>query len=156
MVKVSVVVPVYNAARYLHECIDSILGQTLEDTQIICVDDASTDGSPAILQDYAERDARLEILVQECTQFAGAARNRGLEAAKGKYLVFWDADDFFEPDALEKLYLQCEKDAADICICGGRVFDMATQRFVASNHFLDLDFFYPRYPYHCLFNGVRR
>lgn len=117
-IKVSVIVPIFNAAPYLHECMDSILAQTLEDIEVICVDDGSTDDSPSIIKGYSAKDSRVIVLSQQ-NQYAGVARNHGMEIAKGKYLVFWDADDFFEPSALEKMYYRCEEDQADICVCGG-------------------------------------
>ena len=112
--------------------------QTLREIEIICVDDASDDLSPSILEEYARLDARLIIIRHEHNQYAGVARNSGLCVAKGKYVVFRDADDFFEPDALKLMYLQCEKDEADVCVCGGRIYDMVTQRLVSVDHYLNL------------------
>lgn len=116
-IKVSVIVPVYNSAPYLRQCLDSIVGQTLREIEIICVDDGSTDESPAILDEYAAADSRLRVLHQQ-NQYAGVARNNGMAQACGKYLMFWDSDDYFDLTALEKLYNQCEADEADICVCG--------------------------------------
>ena len=96
---VSVIVPVHNAEKYLEQCLESILGQTLGDIEVICVNDRSTDGSAVILDSFAEKDPRLSVL-QSPGLGAGGARNIGLRAAKGKYLSFLDADDFFEPDML--------------------------------------------------------
>lgn len=121
MPKVSVVVPVYNVERYLRQCLDSILGQTLRDIEVVCVDDGSTDGSLAILREYAAMDDRVTVIEQR-NQFAGVARNAGKAIARGKYLVFWDSDDYFDLTALEKMYDQIEKDEADICVCGNRRF----------------------------------
>lgn len=101
--KVSVVIPVYNVADYLSECLNSILNQTLEDIEVICVDDGSTDGSLDILRHYEEHDMRLQVLTQK-HMTAGAARNTGLDRARGEYVIFLDADDFFAPDMLEKTY----------------------------------------------------
>ena len=120
-VKVSVIVPVYNAEPYLRQCLDSIVGQTLPEIEIICVDDGSTDSSPAILEEYRAHDGRVRIIRQE-NLYAGAARNAGMAAAQGKYLMFWDADDYFDVTALEKLYAKCEADQADICVCGGKQY----------------------------------
>ena len=116
---VSVIVPVYNAERHLRQCLMSIALQTLDSIEIICVDDGSTDGSAEILHEFASTDSRFVILEQE-NEFAGRARNKGIQKARGKYLVFWDADDYFELEALEKLYNRCEADAADIAVCGAR------------------------------------
>ena len=113
--KVSVIIPVYNAEQYLHQCLDSVCNQTLCDIEIICVDDGSTDNSLAILREYQNLDPRILVLTQE-NAGGGAARNHGLEVAKGEYLSFLDSDDFFELTLLEKVYLKCESDAADIGI----------------------------------------
>ena len=96
MVKVSVIIPVYNVEPYLKQCMDSVVGQTLKDIEIICVDDGSTDGSLDILREYAAEDNRIQIIEQK-NAGAGAARNNGMRHATGKYLSFLDSDDFFEP-----------------------------------------------------------
>ncbi len=116
MVKVSVVLPVYNEERYLKQCLDSICSQTMKEIEIICVDDGSTDASPKILQDYAKEDFRIRLITQE-NQYAGAARNKGMKQALGKYLLFLDADDFYAPDMIEKMAGKAEETDADIVIC---------------------------------------
>lgn len=101
---VSVIIPTYNVEQYIGECLDSVLSQTLRDLEIICVDDCSTDSSPAILAEYAARDSRLRVLRQPSNMRPGAARNRGMDEARGKYLYFMDADDTLaEPSALMEL-----------------------------------------------------
>ena len=117
MIKVSVIVPVYNGEKYLEQCLDSICNQTLQEIEIICVDDGSTDSSWDILNRYKDQDDRIQLYRQQ-NLYAGVARNTGKSHATGEYLVFWDCDDFFEPDALEKMYDQCQQDQADICVCG--------------------------------------
>lgn len=114
--KVSVILPVYNEEEYLSQCLDSICNQTLKEIEIICVDDGSTDHSLQILQRYASVDSRIRVLTQQ-NRFAGAARNHGMEYAAGQYLAFLDGDDYFQPDMLEKMYRQAEKNQADILIC---------------------------------------
>ena len=116
-IKVSVIVPVYNAERYLGQCMDSITGQTLKEIEIICVDDGSEDNSAEILRQYRERDKRVRIVRQE-NAGAGAARNRGLAEASGEYLSFLDADDFFEPDMLECAYRKAKKGKAQVLVFG--------------------------------------
>ncbi len=117
MVKVSVIVPVYNVEKYLRQCLDSICAQTLSDIEIICVNDGSTDSSLEILNEYKEADERFLVISQE-NQYASVARNNGMKHATGEYLVFWDSDDFFEETALEKMYEQAKKCDADVCVCG--------------------------------------
>jgi len=100
-IKVSIIIPVYNAEKYIREDLDSLLGQSLREIEVICVDDGSKDSSLKILEDYQRKDDRIKILKQE-NKGAGAARNEGMKEAKGDYLIFLDADDFFEKDMLEK------------------------------------------------------
>lgn len=116
MVKVSVIIPVYNEEQYLKQCLDSVCVQTLEEIEILCVDDGSTDSSPQILAEYAKRDPRIKILTQK-NRFAGVARNHGMKYAVGEYLSFLDADDYFAADMLEKMYRRAEEYRADITIC---------------------------------------
>ena len=104
MVKVSVLVAVYNAEAYLRDCLDSLVGQTLREIQIICVDDASTDGSWDILQEYAQKDSRIEIVHLEENQGMSNARNTALQHAKGQYICMLDSDDWYSSDAMEKAY----------------------------------------------------
>lgn len=96
----SVIVPVYNAARFLPQCLDSLLGQTYMNLEIICVDDGSTDDSLAVLKEYAAKDERIKVMHQE-NAGVSAARNRGLALATGELITFVDADDWLEPDAYE-------------------------------------------------------
>ena len=111
MPKVSVIIPVYNVEKYLHECLDSLLNQTLKDIEIIAVDDGSTDSSLKILKDYAKKDKRLKVLTQE-NKGAGAARNLGMKHATGSYLSILDSDDYFDHSMLELLYKKAEKTKA--------------------------------------------
>lgn len=134
-VKVSVVIPVYNSEKYLKKCLNSVINQTLRETEIICVDDGSTDSSAEILNEFAQKDSRFVILKQ-ANLFAGVARNNGLKAAHGKYIVFWDADDYFEPDALRIMYVQCEKENADICLCAAASFDSDNEKKAVDESFL--------------------
>lgn len=123
---VSVIVPVHNAEKYLEQCLESILGQTLEEIEVICINDRSTDSSAVILDGFAKRDPRLSVL-QSPGLGAGGARNIGLRAAEGKFLSFLDADDFFEPDMLEATVEQTERDNSDIVVYGSWVHDTVRQ-----------------------------
>ncbi len=114
--KISVVMPIYNTDRYLAKSLLSLLDQTFNDFEIICVNDGSTDKSADILEKFAKKDSRIKIINQK-NQYAGVARNNGLAVAKGKYIIFLDSDDYFYPDMLEKLYIKSEKTDADITMC---------------------------------------
>lgn len=116
MVKVSVLVAVYNAESYLRQCLDSLVGQTLREIQVICVDDASTDGSWEILQEYAGKDARVEIVRLEKNGGQAKARNIALQKAKGAYVCFLDSDDWFAPDSLETVARAFERDEEIGCV----------------------------------------
>ena len=100
--KVTVIMAVYNAEEYLHESIGSLLNQTYREIEIICVDDCSTDGSKAILEDYARKDARIRVLSTEKNSGVAAARNKAVEAMTGTLTTFLDADDWMSEDAIEK------------------------------------------------------
>ena len=122
MPKISIVIPIYNVEKYLRECLDSILNQTFQDFEIICVDDGSTDKSLEILQEYKRKDDRFVILQQRHAG-AGAARNHGIKLAEGKYIQFLDSDDYFEPNLLEEMYNRAEKFGAEITVCSSRKVD---------------------------------
>ena len=111
--KVSVVVPVYNAAPYLPECLESLIHQTLQDIEIICVDDGSMDASLQILQNYAATDNRINIYTQE-NSGPSVARNNGLKLAQGKYVQFLDSDDYLDSRTLETLYTKAEQNNLEI------------------------------------------
>ena len=115
MIRISVIVTVYNTSKYLRRCMDSIIHQSLKDIEIICIDDGSTDESLEILKEYSRKDNRVIVISQE-NSGAGAARNTGMQYAKGKYLSFLDSDDFFEENLLELAYKYAEKDSADFVV----------------------------------------
>ncbi len=121
-VDVSVVVPVFNGERHLKQCVDSLLCQTLRNVEFIFVDDGSTDRSMEFLRGYRKRDDRIRILTQR-NQYAGVARNNGMEEATGKYIIFLDSDDFFLPTMLEEAYEHAEKHQAEITIFGYSKYD---------------------------------
>lgn len=113
--EISIVVPVYNAKKYLHDCLESLLTQSFENIEVICVDDGSRDISGRICDDYALKDRRIKVIHQE-NQGAGAARNTGLTEAKGVYVAFLDADDMYRPNALAKAYAYAVTYTSDIVI----------------------------------------
>ena len=116
MPKISVIMPVYNVELYLRECLDSVRAQSFTDWECICVDDGSTDASPAILDEYAAKDSRFRVINCEHTN-AGAARNAGLDIAQGEYLSFLDSDDVFAPQMLEVMAEVLDETSADIVSC---------------------------------------
>lgn len=103
-IKVSVIVPVYNSERHLRECLDSIRQQTLKDIEIICVDDGSSDGSLAILDEYENMDKRITVLQNLTNKGTGYSINKGIRYSHGEYIAEVDADDFIDPDMYEQLY----------------------------------------------------
>ncbi len=110
MCKVSVIIPVYNVEKYLGACLDSVLAQTLREIEVICIDDASPDRCPEILDEYAKTDPRIQVIHLPENHQQGYGRNRGLERAKGKYVYFLDSDDMITPTAMEELYELAERD----------------------------------------------
>lgn len=112
--KVSVIVPVYNVEKYLHQCVDSVLGQTYQDLEVILVDDGSTDGCPAICDKYARMDSRVRVIHQENGGLS-AARNTGIEHITGEYVMFLDSDDYWMQDtALEIITNRLRMTDADV------------------------------------------
>lgn len=126
--KVSVIIPIYNAAEFLPECLESILGQSLTDIEIICVNDGSPDNSLDIIKKYADKDHRLKWITQE-NQGAGAARNNGMRQAEGEYLAFLDSDDFFDENMLRDAYEAAHEANADVCVFDADLYNQRTQEF---------------------------
>lgn len=118
MVKVSVIVPVYNAGLFLRECMESLVNQTLTDIEIICIDDSSTDESLSILHEYQSRDERVKIICNKANLGAAESRNEGLAEAAGKYVQFVDADDYLKAGTLENLFRTAENRKSDMCFLG--------------------------------------
>lgn len=117
MPKVSIIIPVYNMEKYLRQCLDSVVNQTLQDIEIICIDDCSTDNSLLILKEYAEKDIRFHIIEQKENCGQGRARNIAIDTAKGEYIAFVDPDDWIEPEMCEKMYNQAKLLSSEIVIC---------------------------------------
>lgn len=116
-IKLSIIVPVYNAEKYLEKCLTSLVNQTLKDIDIICVDDGSSDNSLKILKKFREQDSRILILEQS-NHGQSAARNHGIAYVSGEYLGFVDSDDWVDLDYFEKLYLAAKKYECDIACAG--------------------------------------
>lgn len=137
--KISTIIPVYNAEKYISRCLDSILNQDIEPQEIICVDDGSTDGSLAILRRYESAHDNIHVLTQQ-NCYAGAARNYGLKIAKGEYIHFMDADDYVLPGSYVKVYETAITHSADYVKTRSRTFDMQSGTFTDRNYFSMSDF----------------
>lgn len=133
---ISVLIPVYNVEKYLEECLDSVVGQTLKDIEIVCIDDGSTDGSGRICDVYADKDPRIRVFHKE-NQGVGLTRNLAIDEAEGEYVCFLDPDDAY-PDShiLEKLYKAASEN--DALIAGG-----SFSQLNESNGVLQTEFKYP-------------
>ena len=139
-IKVSVIMAVFNAEKYLHQAIDSLISQTLGDIEIILVDDGSSDGSLSILRDYEKSDSRIRVLQNTVdSDGAAAARNLGVSKAHGEYLSIVDSDDFFEPDMLKEAYERAKNEQADVVIFDGYRFDDMNQSDLERNTILVRD-----------------
>lgn len=117
MVKVSVIIPVFNNEQYLKECLDSICNQTLSDIEIICVNDGSEDNSLQIIEEYKQKDNRI-ILINQDNMGQSSARNNGLKIATGEYIGFVDSDDYIDKDFYEKLYNSAALNNLDMAVAG--------------------------------------
>lgn len=135
-IKVSVIMPIYNAYDYLRPAMDSVLDQTLGELEIICVDDGSTDSSLDVLKEYQAKDSRVRILTEN-NAGPSWARNKGLARARGEYIIFLDADDFYEPTLLLRMYERAERDNLDITITEYDIYDDRSATFeprIRSDH----------------------
>lgn len=140
---ISIIVPIYNAERFLDACLDSIIYQTYTDLEILLVDDGSTDSSYEICKEYADKDRRIQVF-QKPNGGPSDTRNYGIERASGEYLMFFDSDDYADPMLCEKLLSTIERDESDFAFCG--YYNVATARttrrrlFSESRVFRDDDF----------------
>ncbi len=117
MPNLSIIVPIYKVEPYLRRCIDSILAQTFTDFELILIDDGSPDGCGAICDEYAQKDNRIIVIHQE-NQGVSAARNAGLDIARGEFIGFVDPDDWVSPEMFESLHRAAVQNGRDIAICG--------------------------------------
>lgn len=125
---VSVIIAAYNCDKYINQCIDSLLNQSFKNFEIIVVDDGSTDRTYSILNEYKTKNKNLYIYRQK-NKYAGVARNNGLSRAKGEYVLFLDADDFFEPNMLMLAYQRAKSVDADMVVFKGREYNDVTKEF---------------------------
>lgn len=119
--KFSIIIPVYNVENYLSQCLDSVINQTLLDIEIICVNDGTKDHSREVLEAYQKKDERIQI-VDKANGGLSSARNAGLKAATGDYIVFLDSDDYLEHRACERLYYEVLEHRPDIIVFGSHIF----------------------------------
>ena len=129
--KVSVIMPVYNADDYIVEAIETVLSQTLRDFELICVDDGSTDKSVEIIKSFAKKDDRVKLFEMSHIGVS-TARNKGLLKSQGEYVIFLDADDFYEDTLLEKLYNAAKENNLDIVATDFDLYDNKKDRFIKS------------------------
>lgn len=127
--KISIVIPVYNVGQYLCQCLDSIITQTIQDYEVILVDDGSTDESPSICDKYAEKNKRFTVIHQK-NEGSAKARNTGLDKATGEYIAFIDSDDWINEDHLQNLQKRAEETEADIVISSYYFFDGKQDTYV--------------------------
>lgn len=126
--KISILIPVYNAEKYVSKCLDSLLKQTFTDFEIICLNDGSSDNSFDVCQLFARQDKRIRALTQKNAGVA-RTRNRLVDEAQAQYIAFVDADDWVEPTYVEKLYQKAQETGADITKCFFKEFDTVSQKF---------------------------
>jgi len=156
--KISVIIPIYNTEKYLVECLNSVINQTLKNIEIICIDDGSTDNSSNILQIYNESDERFVLLKQK-NRGAAASRNKGIEISRGKFISFLDSDDkYYDNFALEFLYKKAKNNIAIISGGGMEIREEKNNQTFSGNLIFNhegfisykdyqFDFFYQRFIY---------
>ena len=131
--KLSIVAAVYNLEKYLPRCLDALVGQTLQEIEIICVDDGSTDSAPKIIDEYAQKYPEKVKAFHKENGGEFTTRNYGLERATGEYVTFVDTDDYVAPDWAEKLYNAAKENDADMAVCGFERIDLDTGKVVSTN-----------------------
>ena len=132
-VKLSIVVAVYNLEEYLPRCLEALVNQTLQDIEILCVDDGSTDSAPQIIDEYAKKYPQKVKAFHKPNGGEFTTRNYGLERATGEYVTFVDTDDYVELDWAEKLYNAAKENDADLAVCGFERIDLDTGKVVSKN-----------------------
>ena len=128
MCKISIIVPVYNSSEYLERCLDSLMGQTLEDIEIIVVNDGSTDCSESIIKKYQKRDKRIKLINKE-NGGQSSARNLGLNNAKGEYISFVDSDDYIDINLCKDTFQVAKKEKCDIVVFDSYITDSLTNNY---------------------------
>lgn len=129
-VKISVILPAYNAERYISKTIDSLLEQTIKDFEIICINDGSKDKTLELLSEYTKKDNRV-VIIDKKNEGVWKARLDGIRNAKGKYITFIDSDDYVNNNFLEELYKNITKNNSDIAVCGFQRIDFETKKIIS-------------------------
>ncbi len=130
---ISVIIPVYNAEKYLKQCVDSVLNQTYKNFEIILVNDGSADSSGKICDDYASQYDFIKV-IHKPNGGASTARNKGIKAAEGKYIFFLDSDDWITENALERLVVTADKESADLVFCEAKAIDDESNAVLNGNY----------------------
>lgn len=143
MVKISVIIPIYNMENYLAECLDSVISQSLREIEIICINDGSTDNTQYILDQYKKKDNRIKVFCQTNAGLS-VARNEGIKYSNGKYLIYLDADDKLQHQALKELYFAAEKYKYDIVYFSAKVFTTEKGNVFIENEMNRLNAYYLR------------
>ncbi len=139
-VRISIIIPVYNNETYLKACLDSVLSQGMEELEVICINDASTDRCAEVLEEYAQKHSHVRVISYEQNKSASQARKDGVLLSKGKYILFVDGDDLLEPGACRELYMEMEKDPVDILHFGTTILNWSgveTSRIQAMERLLE-------------------
>ena len=132
-IKISTIMPVFNASKFLKQSIECVLNQTLKDIELICVDDGSTDNSLQIIEEYAKKDSRVKVVKQQ-NMTAGAARNNGLKYASGEFIHYFDADDWMKLNCYETLWNKVDGTDVDFCVFQFSTYNQVTKEFKTSPH----------------------
>lgn len=143
---ISVIIPVYNVEKYLRECLDSVINQTFNDIEIICVNDGSTDASREILEEYKQKDNRI-IIIDKVNGGLSSARNAGMAAASGEFIAFIDSDDIVDITMLEKLYKNITSLNTDIAFCAVELYDESKADVAPREKYFSLEYFDKSFDY---------
>ena len=138
-IKISVIMSLFNVDKYMRQAIGSVLNQTLEEIELICIDDGSSDYTLQIARAYEQKDKRVKVLTYSDSKGQAFARNRGMDIAKGKYICFVDGDDWIENNMLEKLYNQAEKDNTEVTCCAAALYNQITGKTDYTNSYYNLN-----------------
>lgn len=137
---ISVIIPTYNAELYIGDCLQSLSSQTFTHFEVICVDDGSTDKTTDLIKEYADKDSRISLYEMPHCGLAGNMRNEGIDRAKGEYLLFLDADDFFEPEMLEHSLRKIREDDADICLFDARLYNDTSKKYKKIDYIIQKEY----------------